>query len=31
MGEGIGFATLGNVLLIGIFLDMFENFNIIPF
>lgn len=31
MGEGIGFATLGNVLLIGTFLDIFENLKIIPY
>lgn len=31
MGEGIGFATLGNVFLIGTFLDIFENLNIIPY
>lgn len=31
MGEGIGFATLGNVFLIGTFLDIFEGFNIIPY
>ena len=31
LGEGIGFATLGNVLLIGTFLDMFESLNIIPY
>ena len=31
MGEGIGFATIGNVLLIGTFLDIFENLNIIPY
>lgn len=31
MGEGIGFATLGNVLLIGTFLDIFEGLNIIPY
>ena len=31
MGEGIGFATLGNVLLIGTFLDLFERLNIIPY
>lgn len=31
MGEGIGFATIGNVLLIGTFLDMFESLNIIPY
>ena len=31
MGEGIGFATIGNVLLIGTFLDMFENLNILPY
>ena len=31
MGEGIGFATLGNVLLIGTFLDIFENLNIVPY
>ena len=28
MGEGIGFATIGNVFLIGTFLDIFENFHI---
>lgn len=31
LGEGIGFATLGNVLLIGTSLDMFESLNIIPY
>ena len=31
MGEGIGFATLGNVLLIGTFLDVFEGLNIVPY
>ena len=31
MGEGIGFATIGNVFLIGTFLDIFENFHIIPY
>lgn len=31
MGEGIGFATIGNVLLIGTFLDIFEGLNIIPY
>lgn len=31
MGEGIGFATMGNVFLIGMFLDMFESMNIIPY
>ena len=31
LGEGIGFAALGNVLLIGTFLDMFESLNIIPY
>lgn len=31
MGEGIGFATIGNVLLIGTFLDFFENINIVPY
>lgn len=31
MGEGIGFATLGNVFLIGTFLDIFEGLNIIPY
>ena len=31
LGECIGFATLGNVLLIGTFLDMFESLNIIPY
>ena len=31
LGEGIGFAALGNVLLIGTFLDMFEILNIIPY
>ncbi|WP_455540097.1 YczE/YyaS/YitT family protein [Terrisporobacter sp.] len=31
MGEGIGFATLGNVFLIGTFLDIFENLNIVPY
>lgn len=31
MGEGIGFATLGNVLLIGTFLDIFEDLNIIHY
>ena len=31
MGEGIGFATLGNVFLIGTFLDVFEGLNIVPY
>lgn len=31
LGEGIGWATIGNVLLIGTFLDMFEAMNIIPY
>ena len=31
MGEGIGFATLGNVFLIGTFLDLFEGLNIVPY
>ena len=31
MGEGIGWATFGNVILIGTFLDMFEAMNIIPY
>lgn len=31
MGEGIGFATLGNVFLIGTFLDIFEGLNIVPY
>lgn len=31
MGEGIGFATLGNVILIGTFLDLFETLNIVPY
>lgn len=31
MGEGIGFATIGNVCLIGTFLDIFEGLNIIPY
>lgn len=31
MGEGIGWATLGNILLIGSFLDMFEYLEIIPY
>lgn len=31
MGEGIGFATIGNVLLIGTFLDIFEKLNILPY
>ncbi len=31
LGEGIGFATLGNVVLIGTFLDIFENLKIVPY
>lgn len=31
MGERIGFATLGNVFLVGTFLDIFEGFNIVPY
>ena len=31
MGEGIGFATLGNVILIGTFLDVFEGLNVVPY
>lgn len=31
MGEGIGFGTMGNVILIGTFLDIFEGLNIIPY
>lgn len=31
MGEGIGFATLGNVFLIGTFLDIFEGLKIVPY
>lgn len=31
MGEGIGFATLGNVFFIGTFLDIFQGLKIVPY